>query len=63
MEQTREGQIFNYEQELQVLQDMILQPVSSLLTDTASIVKQTFLHSSLTKLCIFLGKQKSKLRK
>ncbi|CAH0555278.1 unnamed protein product [Brassicogethes aeneus] len=57
--QNKEGQTFNYEQELQALHEMVQQSVSALLTDTQSIVKQTLLHSGITRLCVFFGKQKT----
>lgn len=50
----------NYEIELQTLHEMVQRTVSCLLTDHQSIVKQTLMESSITKLCVFFGKQKGK---
>lgn len=55
----KEGPRINYEIELQTLHDMIQTTVSSLLTDSKSIVKQTLMDSGITKLCVFFGKQKA----
>ncbi|XP_018329607.1 phosphoinositide 3-kinase regulatory subunit 4 [Agrilus planipennis] len=49
----------NYEVELQTLHEMVQQSVSTLLTDTQSIVKQTLMQNSITKLCVFFGRQKA----
>ncbi|XP_060527972.1 phosphoinositide 3-kinase regulatory subunit 4 [Cylas formicarius] len=50
---------FNYELELQALHEMVQLTVSSLLTDTQSIVKQALLNSGINKLCVFFGKTKA----
>lgn len=59
MNKQKDSPTFNYELELQALHDMIQQTVSSLLTDTHSIVKQTLMCNGITKLCVFFGKYKA----
>lgn len=49
----------NYELELQTLHEMVQQSVSTLLTNSPTLVKQTLMDSGITKLCVFFGKQKS----
>ncbi|XP_066254532.1 phosphoinositide 3-kinase regulatory subunit 4 [Euwallacea similis] len=56
LDKTDNEHMFNYELELQALQEMVQQTVSALLTDTHSIVKQALLNSGIHKLCIFFGK-------
>lgn len=48
----------NYEIELQTLHEMVKRTVSSLLTDSQPLVKQTLVESGISKLCVFFGKQK-----
>ncbi|XP_063233284.1 phosphoinositide 3-kinase regulatory subunit 4 isoform X2 [Bacillus rossius redtenbacheri] len=48
-----------YETELQTLQEIIQQMVSTLLTDAQNVVKQTLMENGITKLCVFFGKQKA----
>lgn len=49
----------SYETELQTLHEMIQQTVSTLLTDSQNLVKQTLMENGITKLCVFFGKQKA----
>lgn len=56
----KEGPRLNYEIELQTLHEMVQVTVSALLTDTQSVVKQTLMDHSITKLCVFFGKQKGR---
>lgn len=48
-----------YDIELQALHDMIQHKVVTLLSDPASIVKQTLLGNGITRLCVFFGRQKA----
>ena len=47
-----------YDTELQALHEMIQQKVSTLLSDSENIVKQTLLENGITRLCVFFGRQK-----
>lgn len=48
-----------YGSELQALQEMIQQSVSTLLSDPDNIIKQTLLERGITRLCVFFGRQKA----
>lgn len=50
---------YSYEVELPTLQDIIQQKVSTLFSDSSNIVKRTLMEKTVTKLCIFFGKQKA----
>jgi len=47
-----------FETELATLQEMVQQSVSSLLTDSHNIVKQTLVNSNIIELCEFFGTQR-----
>ncbi|KAL3206907.1 hypothetical protein MRX96_039858 [Rhipicephalus microplus] len=49
----------SYDSELQALQQMVQQMVSTLLTDSNNIVKQMLLEKGITRLCLFFGRQKA----
>ncbi|KAH8041953.1 hypothetical protein HPB51_019694 [Rhipicephalus microplus] len=49
----------SYDCELQALQQMVQQMVSTLLTDSNNIVKQMLLEKGITRLCLFFGRQKA----
>ncbi|KAH7956510.1 hypothetical protein HPB52_010151 [Rhipicephalus sanguineus] len=49
----------SYDTELQALQHMVQQMVSTLLTDSNNIVKQMLLEKGITRLCLFFGRQKA----
>ncbi|XP_015367758.1 PREDICTED: phosphoinositide 3-kinase regulatory subunit 4 [Diuraphis noxia] len=48
-----------FETELATLQEMVQQSVSSLLTDSHNIVKQTLVNSNIIELCEFFGTQRA----
>lgn len=50
---------FNYELELQALHENLQHIVTTLLTDSQSLVKQTLLQSEVSKLCVVFGKSKA----
>lgn len=49
-----------FETELATLHEMVQQSVSSLLTDSHNIVKQTLVNSNIIELCEFFGTQRGK---
>lgn len=49
----------SYDSELQALQQMVQQMVSTLLSDSNNIVKQMLLEKGITRLCLFFGRQKA----
>ncbi|XP_012255655.2 phosphoinositide 3-kinase regulatory subunit 4 isoform X2 [Athalia rosae] len=55
----KEGPRPSYDSELQTLHEMVQQSVAMLLTDPQNLVKQTLMENSITKLCVFFGKQKA----
>lgn len=55
----KEGPKPSYDSELQTLHEMVQQSVAMLLTDAQNLVKQTLMENSITKLCVFFGKQKA----
>ncbi|XP_077298369.1 vacuolar protein sorting 15 isoform X2 [Arctopsyche grandis] len=59
MENHKESAKVNYESELSALHEMVRQTVSSLLTDSQTLVRRVFMESGITKLCVFFGKQKA----
>lgn len=48
----------SFDKELQALQEMIQQIVSTLLSDNDNMVKQTLLQNGITRLCVVFGLQK-----
>uniref|UniRef100_T1ISE1 non-specific serine/threonine protein kinase n=1 Tax=Strigamia maritima TaxID=126957 RepID=T1ISE1_STRMM len=49
----------SYDAELQALHEMIQQIVSTLLSDSDNIIKQTLMENGITRLCVFFGHQKA----
>lgn len=49
----------SFDVEMNALRDLFQADVLRLLTDTASVVKQTILGSNISKLCIFFGPQRA----
>ncbi|KAK3857919.1 hypothetical protein Pcinc_035857 [Petrolisthes cinctipes] len=50
---------YNYEVELTTLQEAIQQKVATMFSDPSNVVKRTLMEKTVTKLCIFFGKQKA----
>lgn len=50
---------YDSEEEMRTLRDMFQQTVSSLLTDSDSVVKQALMENGIQKLCVFFGRQKA----
>lgn len=48
----------SYDHELQALQELIQQSVTTLLSDPVNAVKQTLLERGIRRLCVFFGRQK-----
>ncbi|XP_054707486.1 phosphoinositide 3-kinase regulatory subunit 4-like [Uloborus diversus] len=48
----------SYDHELQALQELVQQSVTTLLSDPANAVKQTLLERGIRRLCVFFGRQK-----
>lgn len=49
---------YSYETELATLQEVIQQKVATMFSDPSNIVKRTLMEKTVTKLCVFFGKQK-----
>lgn len=54
---------YSYEAELATLQEVIQQKVATMFSDSSNVVKRTLMEKTVTKLCVFFGKQKGKLAK
>lgn len=52
---------YSYETELATLQEVIQQKVATMFSDPSNVVKRTLMEKTVTKLCVFFGKQKGKL--
>ncbi|XP_068243849.1 phosphoinositide 3-kinase regulatory subunit 4 isoform X3 [Palaemon carinicauda] len=50
---------FNYDTELANLQEVIQQKVATMFSDSSNVVKRTLMEKTVTKLCVFFGKQKA----
>ncbi|GFQ80252.1 phosphoinositide 3-kinase regulatory subunit 4 [Trichonephila clavata] len=48
----------SYDHELQALQELVQQSVTTLLSDPENAVKQTLLERGIRRLCVFFGRQK-----
>lgn len=48
----------SYDHELQALQELVQQSVTTLLSDPVNAVKQTLLERGIRRLCVFFGRQK-----
>ncbi|MPC17628.1 Phosphoinositide 3-kinase regulatory subunit 4 [Portunus trituberculatus] len=51
---------YSYETELATLQEVIQQKVATMFSDPSNVVKRTLMEKTVTKLCVFFGKQKGK---
>lgn len=60
-EDDKKDNSFNYELELLALHENLQHIVTTLLTDSHSLVKQTLLQSEISKLCVVFGKSKGKI--
>nr|XP_045600663.1 phosphoinositide 3-kinase regulatory subunit 4-like isoform X2 [Procambarus clarkii] len=49
----------SYETELATLQEVIQQKVATMFSDASNVVKRTLMEKTVTKLCVFFGKQKA----
>lgn len=58
MSNNADNKLRSYETDLEILQDMIQQIATSLLTESANIVKITLMKQAITRLCVLFGKQK-----
>ncbi|GBN01215.1 Phosphoinositide 3-kinase regulatory subunit 4 [Araneus ventricosus] len=57
----KERNLYNkvsYEHELQALQELVQQSVTTLLSDPENAVKQTLLERGIRRLCVFFGREK-----
>lgn len=50
---------YSYEAELATLQEVIQQKVATMFSDSSNVVKRTLMEKTVTKLCVFFGKQKA----
>lgn len=50
---------YSYEAELATLQEVIQQKVATMFSDPSNVVKRTLMEKTVTKLCVFFGKQKA----
>lgn len=50
---------YSYETELATLQEVIQQKVATMFSDPSNVVKRTLMEKTVTKLCVFFGKQKA----
>lgn len=50
---------YSYETELATLQEVIQQKVATMFSDPSNTVKRTLMEKTVTKLCVFFGKQKA----
>jgi len=57
---TSDNKLRTYETELGILQDMIQQSTTALLTESDNIVKITLVKKAITRLCVLFGKQKGR---
>lgn len=57
--ESHDNKLRSYETDLEILQDMIQQIATSLLTESANIVKITLMKQAITRLCVLFGKQKA----
>ncbi|KAK7079717.1 phosphoinositide-3-kinase, regulatory subunit 4, partial [Halocaridina rubra] len=48
---------YSYETELATLQEVIQQKVATMFSDSSNVVKRTLMEKTVTKLCVFFGKQ------